>query len=272
MSSNLYPTPWGEPELALTAQAGIAYLELWASPLDCLPDPPALERLGATAQALGLHVWSLHAPYGEACNLASADETGRGLAVSTLVAAMDRARAAGASLVVVHSGLLAHPREPREPAVARAVRSLNELCQPASERGLALAVEYLPPGTLALGAGTEELLSLRSLVDGEIGFCADVVHMHPAEDPATVIRALGGAVATVHLSDNDGVEVERHWLPGKGQIKWPAVLSALDEVGYQGPMLVEAHTGYEPDLPRVLAALAACGHEVLGCQLPDAPG
>ncbi|MCR4397693.1 MAG: MoxR family ATPase, partial [Firmicutes bacterium] len=33
-----------------------------------------------------------------------------------------------------------------------------------------------------------------------------------------------------------------------------AVLSALDEVGYQGPLLVEAHTGYEPDLPRVLAA------------------
>lgn len=269
MSSNLYPTLWGEAELALTVQMGITHLELWGSPLEALPSPPALERLGAAARALGLHIWSVHAPYGESCNLASPDETQRRLAVGTVVSAMDRAQATGAALLVVHSGLLAHLEERREPAVVRAVRSLNELWKRASQRGLVMAVEYLPPGTRALGAGSEELLFMQNLMDGEMSFCADVVHMYPAEDPATVIRTLGEAVVTVHLSDNDGIEVERHWLPGRGRINWPAVVAALDEVGYRGPMLLEAHTGYEPDLPRVLAALAACGREVLGCDLPD---
>jgi sugar phosphate isomerase/epimerase len=265
MSSNLYPPLWGEAELRLTVAAGITYLELWGSPLEALPDSVGLERLGSAARELGLNLWTLHAPYGPSCNLASADEAGRRVAVGTVVSALDRAQAAGTPLVVIHSGLLESPAESRPAALVRAVRSLNELWKRASQRGLVLAVEYLPPGTLALGAGTEELLFMRGLMDGELSFCADVVHMHPAEDPAEVIRALGAGIATVHLSDNDGLEVERHWLPGRGEINWPAVIAALDDVGYAGPMVVEAHTGYEPDLPRGLEALVACGREVLGC-------
>jgi sugar phosphate isomerase/epimerase len=264
MSSNLYPQRWGEAQLRLTAAAGIAALELWAMPADALPPLPALERLGQAARGVGLDIWSVHAPYGPECNLASAAEGARRDAMGQLLAAMDQAQAAGARVIVVHAGLLQETQTDREAALVRAVRSLNELWKRASQRGLTLAVEYLPPGTPALGAGTGELAFLRDLVDGELSFCADVGHMHPAEDPAAVIRELAGNIATVHLSDNDGLDVERHWLPGRGAIGWAAVLAALDEVGYGGPLLLEGHTGHEPDLPRVLEALVTCGREVLG--------
>ena len=49
MSSNLYPQPWGEAELRLTATAGIGALELWGMPADALPSLPALEQLGWNA-------------------------------------------------------------------------------------------------------------------------------------------------------------------------------------------------------------------------------
>lgn len=264
MSSNLYPQPWGEEALALTAAAGIGCLELWGHPPTVLPSLAELARLGDYARAVGLEPWSVHAAVNEYCNLAAEAETLRRQGVAQVIQALEQASAVGAGRVVVHAGWVVSAADDRQAALVRVVRSLNELWKRASQRGLTLALEYLPPGTRALGAGLAELTFIRDLMDGDLSFCADVVHMHPAEAPGDVIRALGASIATVHLSDNDGVEVESHWLPGRGVIAWPDVLAALDEVGYSGPLLLECHTGYEPDLPRVLEALTTCGREVLG--------
>ena len=48
-----------------------------------------------------------------------------------------------------------------------------------------------------------------------------------------MIRILGKDVSLLHLHDNSG-NWDDHLLPGMGNIKWPKVFDALDEIGYSG--------------------------------------
>jgi sugar phosphate isomerase/epimerase len=171
-------------------------------------------------------------------NLAAADETARRAATASVTAALEQAQELGASVVVVHPGYQ-EPGEERQAALVRVVRGLNELWKRASQKGITLAVEYLPPKPADLGSNADELLWLAGLIDGEISFCADVNHINLSEDLPEALRRLGQRIVTTHLSDNDG-EMERHWLPGEGIINWPELLSTLDAIGYSGPLLLES--------------------------------
>lgn len=68
--------------------------------------------------------------------------------------------------------------------------------------------------------------------------CVDTGHTHEAESfwvppPEEMIRILGGDISILHLHDNSG-HWDDHLLPGMGNINWPAVFDALDDVGYSG--------------------------------------
>ena len=68
--------------------------------------------------------------------------------------------------------------------------------------------------------------------------CVDTGHTHEAESfwvppPEEMIRILGKDVTLLHLHDNSG-HWDDHMLPGMGNINWPAVFEALDDIGYSG--------------------------------------
>ena len=68
--------------------------------------------------------------------------------------------------------------------------------------------------------------------------CVDTGHTHEAESfwvppPEEMIRILGSDISLLHLHDNSG-HWDDHLMPGAGNINWPAVFDALDEVGYKG--------------------------------------
>jgi len=68
--------------------------------------------------------------------------------------------------------------------------------------------------------------------------CVDTGHTHEAESfwvppPEEMIRLLGSDISILHLHDNSG-HWDDHLLPGMGNIRWPEVFGALDEVGYTG--------------------------------------
>lgn len=68
--------------------------------------------------------------------------------------------------------------------------------------------------------------------------CVDTGHTHEAESfwvppPEEMIRILGSDISLLHLHDNTG-HWDDHLLPGFGNINWPAVFEALEEVGYSG--------------------------------------
>lgn len=255
LSSSCLGNDFSLDALPRIAQAGLTHLEVFTMDHPWLQTLQDFERLGQQARASGLVTWSLHAPFGYQIAVAAADEIQRREAVGTLTAALDQAQALGASLVIIHPGYYDPRSEEREPALVRAVRSFNELWKRASQRGLKLALEYLPPKPEDLGSSAAELLWLQGLIDGDLGFCLDANHANLGESLTDVVQQLGPSLLTTHLSDNDGHE-ERHWLPGEGLIDWPTLVGALREAHYQGPLLLESGN-FPPDaLEHRLATLA----------------
>jgi sugar phosphate isomerase/epimerase len=57
-------------------------------------------------------------------------------------------------------------------------------------------------------------------------------------DLAEFTRRVGSALCETHLHDNHGVEDE-HLPIGGGSVPWPAVLNALRQVNYHGPITFE---------------------------------
>ena len=68
--------------------------------------------------------------------------------------------------------------------------------------------------------------------------CVDTGHTHEAESfwvppPEDMIRILGSDISVLHLHDNNS-HWDDHLLPCQGNINWPAVFDALDDIGYTG--------------------------------------
>ena len=74
----------------------------------------------------------------------------------------------------------------------------------------------------------------------DIAIAIDTNH---ATDPVDMINTFGNRVHTLHVSDGNGIK-DQHAMPGKGNIKWEDVLTALTKAGYMGPFLYEVKGKY----------------------------
>ena len=73
----------------------------------------------------------------------------------------------------------------------------------------------------------------------EIGICLDVGHAHLEGDLIDAIEITSGHLASLHVHDNRG-RTDDHLVPFDGTIDWPAAVTALQKVGYDGALIVEA--------------------------------
>ncbi len=69
-------------------------------------------------------------------------------------------------------------------------------------------------------------------------FCLDTGHTNCAAGCGCLpveqfIRYFGNRIQMLHLHDNNGCS-DQHLIPGFGNIRWPAVFTALEEIGYDG--------------------------------------
>jgi sugar phosphate isomerase/epimerase len=195
----------------------------------------------AEARRLGIEMWSVHIPYGRAWDCSTLDETVRERAMGNVVSVLQAAREWGVGRAVFHpSGEPVHA-EDRERRLKLCYEAFRVLGQEAADRGVTLAVECLPRN--CLGNSASEIAYLLS-AHPSLGNCCDVNHLFK-ETPDAFIRHIGSRIATLHISDNDGLD-ERHWTPGDGIIRWPDVLAALDQTGYEGVFMYEVRNP-EPD-------------------------
>lgn len=74
----------------------------------------------------------------------------------------------------------------------------------------------------------------------DVGFNLDTGHAFYADshDIAGIARKIGKRLITTHLHDNFGLN-DDHQPPGLGSIEWRPVLSAFQEIGYRGPLMME---------------------------------
>jgi D-psicose/D-tagatose/L-ribulose 3-epimerase len=108
----------------------------------------------------------------------------------------------------------------------------------AAAAGVRVAVEPLNRyETSLLNTVDQALTALAGLPADGCGLALDVYHMNIEEtDIAAAVRRAAGRIAHVQVCAND------RGAPGADHLDWPALLAALDDSGYTGPLVIESFT------------------------------
>jgi len=229
------------------AQAGFEALELaWRQDGE-LTDRTSKADCQAIARQVtdrGLKIASLATGMYWQTNFASPDPTDRARARDLTLAALDRAAwlDAGAILcipAVVGAWNAKRLQVPYEDAMARSCEALTTLAPEAEARGVVIAIENVWNKFLL------SPLEMRDLINRVnspwVGVYFDVGNVVAFGYPEDWIRTLGHRIARVHLKDfaSDVGGIEGFCPLGEGDVDWPAVLAALNQVRYDGPLTYE---------------------------------
>jgi sugar phosphate isomerase/epimerase len=179
-----------------------------------------------------LDPWRKHQP-----TLVSASPEGRARRGDFLELALDVAEGLGSDAVSFWSGSPDDDAPPDE-LMGRLADGCRRLCDRAAAKSVRLAFEPEPGMFIDTMARFEEL---RRRVDHPaLGLTIDVGHLHcQGEVPiADHLRHWAPLLHNVHIEDMRR-GVHEHLMFGEGEIDFPPVLRALDEVGYTGGVHVE---------------------------------
>lgn len=228
-----------DEELRLATSFGATVLEIfpeWKSE----PDPRWLHSRIADS---GFSIHSAHGCWGgqtiraNRVDLGRPDSRIRQESLDDLRRCIDWLSEAGGTCLVVHPGGLSAPEdaEVRRGVLASGLAVLGDH---ARGSGVVVCVENMPPGVYP-GSRMADLAGLvAELGHDRIALALDTGHAHISLDPATETRAAGRWLRTTHVHDNDGRQ-DTHHPPGLGTIDWDAWATSLDEVGYEGPIMLE---------------------------------
>ena len=194
----------------------------------------------------GVELGSVHAPVtesyaggrpGPALSIAAPDEAARTHAVAEAEQALHIARRLPVNVLVVHLGV---PRTDDAPgganARAAARRSIEELRAIAGPLGVRLAVEVIPNELSRAGSLVHFVET--DLEGTDVGICLDFGHAHMDGDLVDAIETVSEHVIATHVHDNRGRR-DDHLVPFEGTIDWAAALTAVQKIGYEGPLVLE---------------------------------
>ncbi len=232
----LWPSPLVHAVHAF-ADAGFTRLEVGVDHLLRDTERPCdIAAVSLHTAGRGLTIWSAHLPFGGEYELGSEalhdDELH-----ARYVTLLERARSLGAQVAVMHPTDL-HRDQVTVPATLARVRArLERLLGECARLDLRLAVEYMLPHLIG---NTQELLWLYDrLPHDRLGFCFDFGHASFTGRLPWTLHALRDRISTTHVHDNRGGG-DDHLLPGEGRVDWRQVTAVLDDIGYAGPMILEA--------------------------------
>jgi len=206
-------------------------------------NPAAIADLQQWLAESELELHGIHAPIGESyiagrwgppLTIASADPDARAHAMAEAELALHIARRIPVEVLVTHLGL---PRT-QQPAAAESGRDAGRR---SIELGVRVAVEVIPNELSRVGSLVhfiEEDLDLDALGAPEVGICLDFGHAHMDGDLLDAIETVSGHLITTHVHDNRG-RADDHLVPFEGTIDWPAALTAVQKIGYDGALLFE---------------------------------
>jgi len=225
-----------------------------------LPDPQTL-RQAVTDRGLAIHsshgCWGGRSIRARRVDLGDPDCLVHRESVDDLKQCVDWLEAAGGTHLVVHPGGLSQPAD-GDARRASLACGLLELAAHSEGSGILICVENMPPGVYP-GSRMPELFDLlRELDRPGLALALDTGHAHMSMNLGAETMAAGYLLATTHVHDNDGHR-DTHDCPGFGTIDWTAWATALDQVDYKGPIMLECirQLRVDPSLfrPEVLALL-----------------
>ncbi len=229
--------------LELAQELGLGGIELRADPGIAHPDDLSfsdrqkLRKLGENGLRLSLHM-PIHG-----VNLTWPVRSVAAASLGELVRTVELAGELAADVVVIHPGRLPEEYLPFPEWLARSrdvLRfALSVLLPRAEGLGVKLALENLGGGRdRGLVQTAEEHLAILGEFP-ELWACFDLGHFHIlGGSPRQYIQALLPRLIHVHLHDNRG-DWDAHLPLGEGTAPWQETLSALEENGFSGRVILE---------------------------------
>ncbi|QJW89531.1 sugar phosphate isomerase/epimerase [Spirosoma taeanense] len=236
--------------LSFLKTSGFDFVEIPVSePNMSQPDTRKWQRIGQQLRELNLNAQAC-AICGPEYNLISSEEAVRQAGVTYLKQMVDHAQALGATILMgpLYAGFKTFEGRPAtEQEWAWSVAGMREVAEHAQTRGVMLAMEYLNRFETYLLTCTDDLVRYVTAVDHpNCGAAFDTFHANLEEkNVADAIRQVAPYLVHVQISEND------RSTPGQGHIDFDTVFATFDEVGYDGPIAIEA---FGPNPPELAAA------------------
>lgn len=230
------------PILESLAAMGYGLVEV---PVFDFTDPDGYAELGKRIRGMGLQPSAVSALNGSQ-NIASPDGSVRASGEADMMRMMDCAAAMGAPFLSgpMHSAIGVFTGEgPTPDEVHRSAECLARVAAYGAKQGVRLGIEPLNRFECYLMNDLATATGYAAMVGSGASVLYDTFHAHIEEkDPAAAIRAHGSGIGIVHISEND------RSTPGRGQVRWSETFDALRDIGYSGPLVVEAFGLALPEL------------------------
>lgn len=189
-----------------------------------------LERLGSL-RVTSVHPMGIHFE----TQMTSASPRQRADAFDMFRRVLDAGHALGARTYVYH-GICSARLSPVPWNLQRNLDALGPMCEEAAQRGMVIGWENVFWCQLA----TPERVLEAAAAFEPVRFTLDIKQaMHAGCDAFDFVRAMGGRISNVHVCDWH--DAKHLCLPGEGCFDFPALMRALREVGYAGPIIIEPY-------------------------------
>jgi len=200
------------------------------------------KRIRTLAKRLGLLVY-VHSVT-NAVNVAWTNSRIRKESLNQIKEAIEFTYDVGAELLTVHPGWkdLYGYRYPDE-AYALAIEGHCELAEAASEYGIRIGIENMPPFWLSFCVDPKEARAMIQAVDREnLGSTLDVGHANllGAKAIEEFVTTLNDKIFIIHIHDNDGKR-DQHKVIGEGTIDFHQLIGLLAQNGVNVPLSIETH-------------------------------
>ena len=185
----------------------------------------------------GLSLHAIHAPI--EFSLSSTDAETRATAVAEVERALHVARRIQTDVLIVHLGA---PRwlskGPGTESRVAARRSLEELAGTAEPLGVRLALEVIPNELSRAGSLVHFIEHDLEELGTRVGVCLDCGHAHIEGNLLDAVDTVSEHLLAVEIHDNRR-RADDHLVPFEGTIDWPAALTAVQKIGYDGTLVFE---------------------------------
>ncbi len=207
------------------------------------------QRIGQQLQTLELGVQTCTI-CGPEHSLISPDESVRRASVAYLKHVVDCTAAVGATILMgpLYAGFKTFTGKPATTQEwAWSVAAMRTVAEYAQTQGVTLAIEYLNRFEVYLLTCADDLVRYVGAVDHPNCRAAfDTFHANLEEKSiSNAIRTVAPYLVHVQISEND------RSTPGAGHINFNEVFDTLAEIGYTGPIAIEA---FGPNPPELAAA------------------
>jgi len=201
-------------------------------------DDDKIESTAKSFMAKGISIRSVHAPFGEDCNLSDFDAENREKAIQTHQNLLYKVAPAGVKMIIIHPGGDGLSEEDLENMSSLTSDSISQLIGAVEETGVKLALENMLPGSP--GCEIKHILDILEKVNSpSLGVCFDTGHAHICGNMKEFMEAVGEYIISIHMQDNDGVS-DLHLQPPYGTTNWQAFAEVLQNINYSDPITIEA--------------------------------